>query len=590
MSEQIGTVDAFTISIVRSSILAAADEMFAVTARTSQSPIIYDVLDFSVAITSAEGDVIAQAVATPAFIGMLDFNVKACIARFAPIVLAPGDVVILNDPFLSGSHLNDVAVVMPIYAQETLVAYAVSKGHWNDIGGMSFGSWGPGRTEIFQEGLQIPPVRLYIKGQRNEELVDLIRANSRLPDMCEGDMEAQVAGMRAAGRRIEDIIAKYSQAVYYNALDNILTSGAAMAKAGLSRLPQGTFRADDWLDEGGPNDSPLPVHAVVEITADSFTVDFRGNSVQLPFSLNTTYPGTVAAVRIVYMALLAPHERYNQGLVQRLSVLTDEGSVFHAVRPAATSVYWEALTYAADLVWKALAPHVPDRLGAGHFLSVVADIVAGMRDDNGAPFALVEPNPGGWGASYDEDGESALVCFADGETFASSIEIIETRYPIHVDQYALNVEGGMGHGEFRGGLGIIKDYRITNNKAEFTTDINRGVVPPWGLANGGEGTLNKVVLQRDGKPSQTLRKVLSAPLLRGDVVSIRTGGGAGYGDPIRRDPKRVLADLEDEILTVEAAEGIYSVVLKPDATGAMAVDADATSALRAERLQSRERA
>jgi len=568
--------DAFTLSIIRNAIIAASEEMFVVTARTAQSPIIYDVLDFSTAITNRTGDVVAQAIATPAFIGMLDFNVRAVLDRYGAS-LKPGDIIILNDPFVSGSHLNDVAVVMPIYWERELVAFAASKGHWNDVGGMSFGSWGPGRTEIFQEGLQLPPCRLFVEGKRNEDVVDIIRQNTRLPDMSIGDMEAQVAGMRAAAKRIHETIEKYGIESYRAAIDYILKSGEALARAGLKTLPKGHFSSRDFLDEGGPNDEPLPVHVEIDITEDEFRVDFTGNSPQLPFSLNTTYPGTVAAVRIVYMALVAPHERYNQGMVAPLNVIAEEGTVFNAKRPAATSVYWEALTYAADLVWKALAPHVPDRLGAGHFLSVVADIVAGVRDDNHEPFALVEPNPGGWGAAYDQDGESGLVCFADGETYAVSVEILETRYPIQVDQYALHVEGGFGHGKFRGGLGIIKDYRMLNQKAEFTCDINRAVVAPWGLADGGSGTLNGVVLQRDGKTTARVRKVLSHPLLRGDVVSIRTGGGAGYGIPSLRDPGLVERDLIDGYITLEQAREIYKVVIDP---ATLRVDSAATVQLR----------
>ncbi len=570
-------IDVFTLSIVRNAIIAASEEMFAVTARTAQSPIIYDVLDFSTAITDHTGDVVAQAIATPAFVGMLDFNVKAVINWYGASTLAPGDIIILNDPFLSGSHLNDVAVVMPIHIETELVGFAVSKGHWNDVGGMSFGSWGPGRTEIFQEGLQLPPCRLYVQGKRNEDLVSVIRRNSRLPDMSIGDMEAQVAGLRAAAKRIEEIIRKYGRATYDATLDYIFTSGAALAKSGLQKLPKGHFSSRDFLDEGGPNDQPLPVHVEIDITEDEFRVDFTGNSPQLPFSLNTTYPGTVAAVRVVYMALIAPHERYNQGLIAPLKVIAEEGTIFHAQRPAATSVYWEALTYAADLVWKALAPHVPDHLGAGHFLSVVSDIVAGIRDDNNEPFALVEPNPGGWGGAYNEDGESALVCFADGETYAASIEIIESRYPIRVDQYALNVEGGFGHGKHRGGLGIIKDYRILNRTAEFTTDINRAVVPPWSLEGGEVGTLNGMYLQRDGKTLQRVRKILSHPMQHNDVVSIRTGGGAGYGPAIERDPLLVHQDLLDGYITPDQALTIYKVVLD-QTTGA--IDTEATNTLR----------
>ena len=250
------------------------------------------------------------------------------------------------------------------------------------------------------------------------------------------------------------------------------------------------------------------------------------------------------------------------------------------MRPAPVSVYWEVLTYAADLVWKALAPKVPRRLSAGHFLSVVGLIVAGVDDKTREGFALVEPNPGGWGAGPDKDGESGLVSFADGETFASSVEVIEMRYPIIVERYALNPEGGVGHGRHRGGFGIIKDYRITNRQAEFTTDINRAVVPPWSMEGGGQGTLNHIVISGEGKPPLRVRKISAHRLDRGDLVSIRTGGGGGWGDPLERDPAQVLADVRAGYVSRETSRDVYGVVL---GEGVSEVAAAATAALRASR-------
>lgn len=571
------TPDAFTLNIIHNSLIYASEEMFTVTARTAKSPIIYDVLDFSTAITDPQGNVTAQAVATPAFIGVLDFNVKGVLAKFSPKGFRPGDIIILNDPYISGTHLNDVAVVMPIFHKDTLVAFAVSKGHWNDVGGMNFGSWGPGRTEIFQEGLQIPPIKLFIEGEPNQDVIEIIRLNSRLPDYIIGDMEAQVAGLRVADKRISKIIKKYGMETYFETLEHILKTGEQRARNRLKQLPQGRFKAEDLLDEGGPGDQPLPIHVEVEITEDEFRVDFSGNSPQLPFSLNTTYPATVAAVRVVYMALLDPHTRYNQGLVAPLKVIAPEGSIFNALRPAPVSVYWEAMTYAADLVWKPLASHVRDRLTAGHFLSVMAEIIAGVNDKTGEPFALVEPNAGGWGAGYDRDGESGLVCFADGETFASSVEILETRYPLLVERYSFNDKDGVGHGKFRGGFGIIKDYRILNSTAEFTTDINRAVVPPWGLEGGLPGTLNQIHIFSEGKPSLRIRKILAHQLSRNDIVSIRTGAGGGWGNPFERNTDLVLADMKNGYISAREAEEIYGVVIDEEK---LLVDQAGTTSLR----------
>lgn len=569
--------DRFTLSIIENALSAAAEEMFTVTARTARSPIIYDVLDFSTAITDAAGNVIAQALAVPVFVGVLDFNAKAVLAHYGANI-SPGDVIILNDPYISGTHLNDVAVVMPIFSKDNLVGFAASKGHWNDIGGITFGSWGPGRTEIYQEGLQIPLCKLYSEGKPNSAVFDIIRANTRLPDFCMGDLEAQVAGLRAASTRIHSIIRKYGLETYLAASRHILETGEQMARTRFERLPKGRFRAEDMLDEGGPDDEPLPVHVDVEISDHEFKVDFSGNSVQLASSLNNTYPGTVGAVRVVYMALVDPHAKYNQGLVSLLNVVAPEGTIFNAVRPAPVSVYWEVLTYAADLVWKALAPVAEHRLTAGHFLSVVAEIVAGVNDKTQEPFALVEPNPGGWGAGPDKDGESGLVSFGDGETYASSIEVIENRYPIQVDRYAFNIENGSGAGQYRGGFGIVKDYRILNSAAELTTDINRAVVAPWAMNGGGKGTLNSIHILHEERETHRLRKVSALRLARNDVISIRTGGGGGWGNPLDRDPQFVLDDVRNGFLTVSDAARVYGVVLEPRKKQ---IDDSATAALRA---------
>lgn len=576
MSSKRGS-DAFTLNIIHNALVSASEEMFTVTARTAKSPIIYDVLDFSTAITDPDGNVTAQAVAVPVFIGMLDFNVKGVLAKYGRNGLRPGDVIILNDPYISGTHLNDVAVIMPVFHKDTIIAFTASKGHWNDIGGITFGSWGPGRTEIFQEGLQIPLCKLYVEGKVSGDILEIIRANSRLPEMCIGDLEAQVAGLRVACSRIGKIVDKYGLETYFDALHHIIETGERVARNRLRSLPHGRFRAEDFLDEGGEEERPLPVHVDVEITDDEFKVDFTGNSPQLPFSLNTTYPGTVAAVRVVYMALIDPHARYNQGLVAPLRVVAPKGTIFNAQRPAPVSVYWEALTYAADLVWKALAPHCKDRLTAGHFLSVVGEIIAGINDKTGEPFALVEPNPGGWGAGPDKDGESGLVSFADGETFASSVEVIENRYPLLVERYSFKTTDGVGHGKHRGGFGIVKDYRVLNSSAELTTDINRAVIPPWSMEGGAAGTLNHILIESRNKPSLRVRKISAHRLQQDDVVSIRTGGGGGWGDPLERDPSLVLADVVNGFISPDDAEQVYGVVLDRQKH---AVDEVATANLR----------
>ncbi len=569
--------DPFTLGIVKNALISAAEEMFTVTARTAQSPIIYDVLDFSTAITDPAGNVTAQATGIPLFIGIFDYTVKGVIAKYGLGEFSDGDVIIVNDPYMSGTHLNDVGVVAPIFFQHKIVGFTASKGHWLDIGGMAFGSWGPGRTEIYQEGIQIPPSKLYIGGKPNQDIISILRANSRIPNAIIGDMEAQVAGLRVAGKRVVKIIEKYGIDTYQETIEKTMADGESLARRRLASVPHGSFHAEDFLDEGGQNDEPLPIHVNLEITSDRFLVDFTGNSKQLPFSLNTTYPGTVAAVRVVYMAMIDPHLRYNQGVVAPLKIVAPEGTIFNALRPAPVSVYWEALTYAADLVWKALAPVAPERLTAGHFLSVVAEIIAGINDKNGEPFALVEPNAGGWGGGPEKDGESGLVSFADGETYTSSVEVIENRYPILLDRYCFNTDDGVGHGEHRGGFGIVKDYRMLNTSAEFTTDVNRSIIFPWGVKGGKQGTGNYMVIIRKGRKDIRVRKISSFKLGKNDVVSIRTGGGGGWGKAMRRNPALVLTDVRNGLMKPQIAMKEYGVVID---TSSWTVDSAATRRIR----------
>ena len=569
--------DPFTLTIIHNALLSAAEEMFTVTAKTAKSPIIYDVLDFSAAITDHRGDVVAQATGIPLFIGIFDYMVKGVIQRFGMQDFSAGDVVILNDPYMSGTHLNDVGVVMPVFEDEALVAFATSKGHWNDVGGAHFGSWGPGSVEIYQEGLQIPPSKLYRADEVNRDLIDLIGQNSRIPDYILGDLQAQVASLRVASSRINSLAKKYGLEAVCASVTKILQDGETIARSKMKDLPKGSFEAQDSLDESGVTEEPLPIRVKVEIDDSRFKVDFTGAPKQVPASLNTTYPATVAAVRIVYVAMIDPHLRYNQGLVAPLEVSVPPGTIFSAQRPAPVSVYWETMTYAADLVWKALAPHAPQKLTAGHFLSVVAEIIAGVDPRTNEGFALVEPNPGGWGAGSDKDGESALVSFADGETYAASTEVIEIRYPIRVERYEYNVDDGAGAGRHRGGFGIIKDYRILADGAEFTTDINRARFPPWGVAGGGSGTLNYMVVFKDGQAPLRVRKIASLKLKAGDLISIRTGGGGGWGEPLDRPSELVERDVRNGYLTLQRARETYGVVLEP---ATLAANLEATNDLR----------
>ncbi|MGA2789579.1 MAG: hydantoinase B/oxoprolinase family protein [Candidatus Bathyarchaeia archaeon] len=569
--------DKFTLEIIGSSLVSAAEETFAAFGRTSKSPVIYEVLDYACGIMDYRGRMIAQANGAPGFLGVLDIAVKDALKKFGADGFDEGDIIAMNIPHYHGTHLNDVTLVMPVFYRGKLLAFSTNKGHWSEVGGMHFGSWTSDATEIYQEGLQFPIVKLFRKGKPNEDLFDLIRSNVRTPDMTMGDMEAQAASLRVGARRILELCDKYGLNAVMEYIDWGIERAKLMIQKKLKELPHGKFTVEDTIDDDGITDTPIPVKATVEISDDKFAIDLTGSGAQVRGSVNSPYPATVSAARLIMKAVTGPQSPANDGEFDALRLVAPEGSIFNPRYPAPTSTYWEAMMFVTDIVWQALAPHMPDKLPAGHFLSVCATIVGGVDDKTKQPFAVVEPQAGGWGGGVNKDGESGLVCGGDGETFIMSNEVLEVRQPIRVEQYSLNVEDGCGHGMFRGGFGLVKDYRINNSEASFTASFGRSVYPAWGMEGGMKGTPNYFVLMRSGKEPQRMRKVAAASMKKGELIRLKTGGGGGYGDPLDRDVKRVAWDVRNEYISRQDAEKIYGFVFEQ---GSLEPDIAATSNLR----------
>lgn len=555
-------VDYFTLEIIKNGLVVANEEMFQSFARTAKSPVIYEVLDFAVGMTDGEGNLVAQAPGVPAFSGVLDFAAQEVIEKWKND-LKPGDVIISNVPYKSGTHLNDVTLALPIFEKDEFIAMILNKGHWSEIGGMAFGSWNPNSTEIYQEGLLLPCVKLYSEGKRNRDVVEIILENSRLPEYTLGDMEAQVASMKVASKRIHNLVEKYGLESVKTAMEKLLVDGEKYSRLKLKSLPKGEFEAEDFIDHAIANTvKPVYVKAKIKITDEEFIVDFSGSDRQVLSPINSPFPATVSGVRETYMAVTDPHAYPNGGFFKPLKVKAEIGSVFYPVKPAPTSTDWEAIAFATELVWKALAPHLPEKLPAGHFLSIVATIVGGKNDKTGEPFAIVEPQPGGWGASSVSDGESGLVACGDGETYIASSEVYEKNFPIMVERYMLNTETGVGHGKYRGGFGVIREYRILNSEALVTIQVGRHDFPPWGMNGGSPGPGNKVIIYKNGKPPKEIRRISAESFKSGDLISILTSGGGGFGNSNERDPMLVLSDVKNDLISPEEAEKIYHVVIE----------------------------
>ena len=577
------STDPFTLEIIGDMLRASAAEMFITYGRSAQSPIIYEVLDMGCGLISAQGELIAEAEGVPGFVGCLGFAVREVLDKFGASALQPGDIYACNDPWGGGgTHLSDVVLVMPLFHEARLVAFAANKAHWTEVGGMAPGSWTTDSTEIYQEGLQLPALRLYHAGEAQQDLLDILEANVRLPEMTLGDMYAGIASLHAGARGVATICEKYGAAALLEAVDLLLARGERVARERLAALPDGTWSAEAWLDDDGIGDEPQYVCVAVTIEGERFIADYSGCAPQATGPINTTHVGLMVVVREMFKCVLDPDFPNNDGFFRPIEIICPPGTLFTAQRPAPTSTYWETGSYAAELIWRAMYPIARERLPVGHHLSICGTIVSGT-DEDGTPWVLVEPQAGGWGATHQRDGQSGLVPSGDGETYIMPVEVCETRYPLLVDQFAFNTEPG-GAGRWRGGYGLIRDYRVTSSHADLTASFGRFRFPPWGAAVGADGSFNAIEIIPAGADRPALRtgRCARQRLQRGDVARLITAVGGGHGDPLQREPARVAADLREGYFTPAQARSTYGVVMNGGE-----VDEAATEILRAGLAQER---
>jgi N-methylhydantoinase B len=540
-------IDPITLEIIESSVTAASDEMFAALRKTAMSAIIYEVLDMGTGITDGEGNLASSGAGIPSFVGVLDKAVKRILELHAAEDIAPGDIFVTNDPTFGGvTHLNDVVLALPVFADGELIAWTANIAHWNDIGGMVPGSVSTEAREIFQEGLRLPAIRLFERGAPLRPVLEILVANSRLPDFLRGDMWAGVAAVRIGERRILDLVARYGRETFVAALRASLDHGERVARSAIAELPDGRYTLQEEQDSG------VIYGVALEILGDELVIDLRDNPDQDDGPNNVSRDGAVIASQIVLMNLVDPHGSANAGHFRPLSVLTQPGSVFEPSPSAACGIYYEVRIRLYDLLWRCLAEQVGVQLPAGGFTSVCGTYIGGRHPDTGRHFTIVEPQVGGWGASADRDGNDALFSGSAGHTFNCPAEVAEARYGLYVEQVTLNDEPG-GEGEFRGGKGIVLDYRVRSDGCFLTCSYTRDRHPPWPLAGGRPGSSNYVEVLRVDGAVERHAVVTGLPVDEGDVIRIHTGNGAGYGDPVRRPRMRVLDDLLNGFVSEETA-------------------------------------
>lgn len=545
------THDNITLEIIQNSLQAAADEMFAAMRKTAMSSIIYEVLDMGTGITDAKGRIASSGAGIPAFIGVLDKSVQFILSKQKDI--RPGDIYITNDPWHGGvTHLNDLVLAMPVFSGDQLIAWTANIAHNSDVGGMAPGSLSGEATEIFQEGLRLPAVRLINEGITDEAVMDIITCNSRMPDFLLGDVWAAIASVRVGAKRLEALAEKYGVETFSKAMESFMSFGEQTAKAELKKLPKGTFELSEEQDDG------RIYNVKISISDEEMIVDLRDNPDQDMGPTNTSRDGTVVCAQMLFKSVTDPQTPANDGSFRPLKVLTREGSVFHAKEPAAIGFYFETEVRVYDLIWRCLAPHVPERLPAGHFSSICGTFIGGIHPDTGRQYTIIEPQLGGWGAWDGKDGNPCIFSGFHGETYNTPAEISEARNGLYVDCMALNEAPG-GEGQYTGGRGLILEYRIRTENGFLTAGYTRSKIKPWSLEKGLEGSGNFVeVIKADGT-EEGYSFVSGLGLTTDDVVRVITSSGAGYGDPKRRDPDLVRSDIQNGFVTQARAQDVYGV-------------------------------
>jgi N-methylhydantoinase B len=550
MAEQIH--DPITLEIIQNSLQATADEMFAAMRKTAMSSIIYEVLDMGTGITDAKGHLASSGAGIPGFIGVLDKSVKFVVQKFSePGDIEPGDVFITNDPYYGGvTHLNDLIVVMPVFSEGRIIAWTANIAHNSDIGGMAPGSLSSEATEIFQEGLRLPAIKMISRGQPIRPVFEIITTNSRMPDFLEGDLWAAIASVRIGAKRLEELALKYGVSTFEAAMVQFMNFGEQVSRAELAKLPHGTYSLLEEQDDG------RFFNVSITVSANEFIVDLRDNPDQDNGPFNAGRDDTLVSMQVIFKALTDPASPANEGSFRPLKVLTKEGTVFHAKEPAAVGFYYEVGIRVYDLVWRCLAPHMPGKLPSGHFSSIAGTFIGGIHPDTGRQYTIIEPQIGGWGANEGRDGNSAIFSGVHGETYNCPAEISEARNGLIIDRMELNTEPG-GEGKWSGGHGIRIDYRIRRDNSFLTLGYTRSRIMPWSLDGGNEGTANYALVMRKDGAQERHAYASGIRVDKDDVIRIITGTGGGLGNPKERDPALVAHDIRNGFITAERAADVH---------------------------------
>lgn len=554
--------DIVTLELVQEYLISTVREMRVTMIRTAHSSVIYEGHDFSCALLDAEGNLVAQSEDSPAHVIPLNWQVRQARSSFEG-TLREGDIILVNDPYTSGTHLNDVAMIAPFFTGDRLSAFSVVRAHWGDVGGMTPGSISGQASEIFQEGLRIPFVKVYEAGRPVDALLQLIFANVRVPEEREGDFHAMLACCNTGLRGLAELTQRFGRDGVTRSISALLARSEARMRQAIRSIPPGTYCYEDYLDCDNRFDRPVLLTARIECHDDTLDIDFAGTASQVPAPINASLAVTAIGVFVALKALLDPEGPINQGIFRPVSVRAPKGTILNVEPPGAVGGFSEIRRRVESTIMGALAVAVPKYI-AGDVKGTANHIYIGSTSATGRSTIFYEYPAGGTGGFRENDGNHALRAYDDGD-FASiqPVEAVEIEHPLRVEACRLRADS-CGDGLHRGGLGLQREVRVIADEARLSVLSDRNIVPPYGVCGGRSGAPNRFSVRRDGRliaPSKVPGKVSGFPLQKNDVVIMESSGGGGYGDSLDREPERVAADVASGIISAARAHDVYGVVL-----------------------------
>ncbi len=542
--------DPITSEIIRNSLNSAAEQMKKALIRSAFSPIIYEVLDFASAIYDKNYCMLSQSPSLPGFMGTLSFCVEQAVKEVGGEEnIFDGDIIIYNNPYGSGSHSQDAALVKPVFIENKLIGYTAIKAHWLDTGGKE--PYSTDTVDVFQEGTIYPGLKLYKKGKLEEDIFKLIKANSRVPKAIEGDLNAQLNGIIAGANALKRIVNKFGYELFYASVLEIYEHGEKLVRKSLQKIPDGTYSGFGQMDSNGVDEGVVKFKISIEVKGSDLILDFTDAPDQQNGPINCPLPSTVSKARVAFSMMAGNGEQPNEGFFRPLIVKTKKGTMFNPVSPAPCFLNgWPGLQV-IEVIYRILSEKLPEAFPASSGGCLAAAVWWGKREKDGEPWADGAPHPVGQGGFYNGDGVTSMHHNSAG-TRISPTEIWESKNPWLINKIEL-AKDSCGAGEFRGGLGLDLEFEMIE-ETFITTVVERTKNPPWGIKDGKAGRANNVQVIKKNGDKFFMPKKSGYKLDKGDKIIFLTGGGGGYGNPEFRKIEKIEYDLKQEYLSKKYVE------------------------------------